>query len=350
FNVVYSKAIGIQAIEWVPVVAHKDKQKYEDRAKKYFEKFNFVKEENNALTLSGKQDYYYPVYYLEPYAGNEAALGFDLASSIARKISLDKARQTGKITVTQRIKLIQEQDDKYGFLMFMPFYQKNIDKSHNSGDGELFKGFILGVFKSGDLIDNALNKLYSKPRVLVIDEGADAAEKFIYSNDTVINNDNFTNFIENSEHEFLKSCIITIGDRYWHVHVYPDILNTFSISLKTWLILILGILCTFIVALYVLHVENVVLNRTLKLEEANKQALDAQQAAESANHAKSLFLSNMSHEIRTPLTAILGYSRILTEQLSGNHIGQKLYNMIASIRVNGEHLFGLINDISDFSK
>src|SRR5438093_4815800 len=40
----------------------------------------------------------------------------------------------------------------------------------------------------------------------------------------------------------------------------------------------------------------------------------AKEAAEIANHAKSLFLANMSHELRTPLNAIIGFSQLLEDR------------------------------------
>ena len=73
----------------------------------------------------------------------------------------------------------------------------------------------------------------------------------------------------------------------------------------------------------------------------------AQNKAETANKAKSVFISSMSHEIRTPLNAIMGYSQILarTENLTDQQ-----RNDITSIHSAGKHLLSIINDILDFSK
>ncbi|HTC90128.1 MAG TPA: PAS domain S-box protein [Bryobacteraceae bacterium] len=84
-----------------------------------------------------------------------------------------------------------------------------------------------------------------------------------------------------------------------------------------------------------------------KLHDANAQLLEAKADAESANRAKSTFLSTMSHEIRTPMNAILGYAQLM---LRDPRLGADAKANLAIIGRSGEHLLGLINDILDMSK
>ncbi|QXE23529.1 hybrid sensory kinase [Richelia sinica FACHB-800] len=73
----------------------------------------------------------------------------------------------------------------------------------------------------------------------------------------------------------------------------------------------------------------------------------AKEAAEAANHAKSVFLANMSHELRTPLNVILGFTQVMKGDLL---LTAEQQENIKIIHHSGEHLLNLINDVLDFSK
>ncbi|MDB5887211.1 MAG: two-component system, chemotaxis family, sensor kinase CheA, partial [Rhodocyclales bacterium] len=75
----------------------------------------------------------------------------------------------------------------------------------------------------------------------------------------------------------------------------------------------------------------------------------AKEVAERANETKSAFLANMSHELRTPLHAILSFAR-LGESRIDRLDAEKLHDYFNRIRVSGERLLIMLNDLLDLSK
>jgi PAS domain S-box-containing protein len=87
---------------------------------------------------------------------------------------------------------------------------------------------------------------------------------------------------------------------------------------------------------------------------AQKEAFDAlteaRARAESANAAKSEFLSRMSHELRTPMNAILGFAQLMRMSDVRTMAPEQVLDYLDSIIGPAEHLTNLIDDILDFSR
>ena len=73
----------------------------------------------------------------------------------------------------------------------------------------------------------------------------------------------------------------------------------------------------------------------------------ALQQAKQADAAKTMFLSNMSHDIRTPLNAILGYVALAELQPDRREV---IEDSLRKIRISGEHLLGLLDNVLDVSR
>ena len=87
-------------------------------------------------------------------------------------------------------------------------------------------------------------------------------------------------------------------------------------------------------------------DRTME-QQMNQKLQQALNAAQSANTAKSNFLSNMSHDIRTPMNAIVGFSVLLDKNADQP---EKVREYTRKITSSSQHLLSLINDVLDMSK
>ena len=79
----------------------------------------------------------------------------------------------------------------------------------------------------------------------------------------------------------------------------------------------------------------------------NQALSEAVRAAETANRAKSTFLSNMSHDIRTPMNAIIGFTTLAVSNIDDKN---KVRDYLGKILSSSNHLLSLINDILDMSR
>lgn len=145
----------------------------------------------------------------------------------------------------------------------------------------------------------------------------------------------------------------TIKNQEGQINTLDDIVGSQRLVLRyLWATVALGFL--LVITIFIAYAIKRRDNKKLKehsqdLQMARDRLVLAKSKAESANEAKSEFLSLMSHELRTPLQAIIGYTEVVKEELHSE--GEIRYNEdLNRVINNSDRLLKLINDVLDLAK
>lgn len=107
----------------------------------------------------GERSLYAPVIYLEPFSGrNLAAFGYDMMSETTRAEAMRMAAESGKTTISGKVKLLQETHGKEqaGFLMYLPVYRKHQSPATLEEGWKVLQGFVYSPFRIDDLMAGIL--------------------------------------------------------------------------------------------------------------------------------------------------------------------------------------------------
>lgn len=124
FTLPMVRKLSIQAWEWIPKVTAADRENFERRARedglKNFQIFE-LNRRGKVVPAQGRE-VYYPIFYAEPLAGNNIALGFDVRSNESAKMALDEALENRLPTATNPLTLIQELGKQRGIVAYSPVF------------------------------------------------------------------------------------------------------------------------------------------------------------------------------------------------------------------------------------
>jgi diguanylate cyclase (GGDEF)-like protein/PAS domain S-box-containing protein len=106
----------------------------------------------------GNRPEYVVVKYVEPTAGNEAALGLDLAGDAVRLAALERTRDSGRLTASASIALSFDPRKHPGFAMRLPIYRKGMPLATVAERREAFTGVVSAAFVVIDLMRGVLSE------------------------------------------------------------------------------------------------------------------------------------------------------------------------------------------------
>ncbi|WP_250657221.1 CHASE domain-containing protein [Alkalimarinus coralli] len=331
---------SIQALEWVPIIHADERVNYEYLARSEgYPHFEFTElSPSGELTKAASREYYCPVYYVEPYEGNEKALGFDVCSNSGRKSVLNQARDTGKQVASPPINLVQEVMHHPGFIVVSPLYE-------HSGFGvpatlkdrrDRVSGYVLGVYSTEKVVKQALEFAQSNHIELTIID--------ITETDNPIN---ILTTISDSSNHLSNVFDVKVADRVWQVSFYPNKLYyLLAKDWTSWSVLTGGIVLAILLQAFILLITGFNEAKQDEIERKTRALDKARKEAEDANQAKSDFLANMSHEFRTPLNAIIGLNDIILK----TELTSRQRDYLSKAKSASHTLLNLINDTLDYSK
>lgn len=202
---------GITALEWIQIVKGSDRQALESEVSRQIgREFHFITGEGRIVPES---DEYLPILYVEPMQGNERAFGYDLKHGPTLQ-DITRARQQGEMTVSRRIRLIQEnQVDQYSVIFIWPVRDKHA--------GEIL-GFVQAVIRIADMLQRPQNSSVFEPLdILYLDSDAEPPQRVLYHTMPGVSYTSATTeeaFHQSLHHEEK----IKVGDRHWTVLYRPN--------------------------------------------------------------------------------------------------------------------------------
>ncbi|NQY28966.1 MAG: CHASE domain-containing protein [Flavobacteriaceae bacterium] len=271
---------GIKALEWAPLVSELDRLNYEEKQCLNIDNEFFItqKGDGNSLIRAKNKIHYYPVHFINPLVTNKKALGYDLSSNFKRNQSIESSLKSGKMSFTEPINLVQENNESYGFLVIKHL----IESKYNSS------GVVLGVYSMTVFMNNLLDYEFKNLDIVVYDKSDKNTNLFT----SIKKNDQYS-----SEKVFFEFEVIA-ADRKWIVNCFDkNNLLSYPHTLGGYLVLFLGLLLTFSLFIMMKRKENY----NIILE---KKIFDRTNRLIKINNQKDTLLKEIHHRVKNNMQAI----------------------------------------------
>lgn len=250
---------GIQALEWCPIVENSDRDRFEQAIQKQgFPNFHITElDTDQGIVPAANRAKFVPVTYVVPYAGNKVAMGFDLYSNPVRRAAIERARDTGKMSASGRITLVQEHGKQFGILVFLPIYRNDfpyqiyvngVPHPSLSERRQSITGYVLAVFRVGDMVNVTLeDQGLIDLKLRLLDDDAAEDQKLLYSNDqnSLYSGIQWEKGLFGRKLDYLKNETFEFCGRNWRFEVRPT--RQYLLKYQSdhiWAVLLGGLLLT----------------------------------------------------------------------------------------------------------
>jgi len=174
---------GLAALSWNPRVRDAERASFEAAVRREgYAGFRILERDaQGQLRPATRRDEYIVVTYIEPYAGNEAALGYDIDSDARRRAAIERAHDSGATVATGRIRLLQEPGEQWGILLLQPVYRDGEALNDAESRRRALQGFAAGVLRMSSIVQAAMPIADRHDMSLrFLDESAPQSERTLY--------------------------------------------------------------------------------------------------------------------------------------------------------------------------
>jgi signal transduction histidine kinase/CheY-like chemotaxis protein len=351
---------GLLAIEWVPRVLQADRDSFVARVRaEGFPDFRLTERGPGGERIEmGPREEYFPILYVEPFAGNVAAFGYaDMGASRSQAIAA--AQDTGRPAASARLELIQEQTEHFGLVVFVPLYADGVIPTTLEERRRLLRGFAEGVFRIDALFRAELDHLNRRGTRFALFDDADSTDvrPLYLSNEPpghpapwLMTQAEGAALRSRLESELHVHDVVELAGRSFDLVTFAtDDFTAAMPGLEPLLILVGGMLLTLLLASYLsLHmsrtarVEELVLERTAELHASEAQLRQAQRLESVGRLA-----GGIAHDFNNLLTAIIGGVQLAgLDAPPGSPMAQELQN----VRQAADRAATLVRQLLAFSR
>jgi PAS domain S-box-containing protein len=240
---------GIQAVEFAPRITDGQRADFEAAARREeFVGFSITERTPEGMRPAQRRPEYVPVYFIAPLRGNEAALGFDLASDPASGEILRQARDNAAMTATGRVVLVQKTSRQFGVLIFKPLYGHQTPVNLENRRAAL-TGFVVGVFRISELVEAACQQDPLSPlNMRLLDASAAPGGEELYYRPARFNAPGGPASLEASFHMDIP---VSVPSRTWVIRFTVD--KSFTegrLTVFPWMLLASGLTMSLLLGLY----------------------------------------------------------------------------------------------------
>jgi signal transduction histidine kinase/CheY-like chemotaxis protein len=277
------------------------------------------------------------VRFIEPVAGNERALGYNVLSAQSTREAFEQARREDKVVATAAMTLNQETGTQRGVVVYRTVYDGEPHTPRQRVQAS--RGAVFLALRMDDTLAAMLKAMPAYLRTCLVD-------------------------VSKAPPTWLAGDPRCQQGRPWEAQAYRRVVPV-GFAARDWELVfwadgpppsvgqgeISRLMAggSMVLAAALAGLLLAMTGHTRRLEAAMQEASAQKQAADAANRAKSEFLSRMSHELRTPLNAVLGFAQVM--ELDAQHpLPDSQRQRVQQIQHAGWHLLAMIDDVLDISR